>query len=137
MLSFVVVTAFFLNAQAVKRYKQSTGLEVEPAVQAQAQVTAYIALLWVRKAAVQPAFWLFAAIELMICSYVEMLCMLMRVAAAVSQEQLDTGMAVFRRGQLTASLAYFEEASALMPLRSPVRSACCSLCDWRQCELHL
>lgn len=45
-------------------------------------------------------------------------------AAGVAQEQLDTGMAVFRRGQLTASLAYFEEASALMPLRSPVRSAC-------------
>ena len=50
---------------------------------------------------------------------------LMPVAAGVAQEQLDTGMAVFRRGQLTASLAYFEEASALMPLRSPVRPACC------------
>ncbi len=50
-----------------------------------------------------------------------MLGVLMPVGASVAQEQLDTGMAVFRRGQLTASLAYFEEASALMPLRSPVR----------------
>ena len=44
------------------------------------------------------------------------------VADAVAQAQLDTGMRVFRGGQLSASLAHFTEAAALMPLRSPVRA---------------
>lgn len=40
MLSIGGLDSDSTGAQAVKRYKQSTGLEVEPAVQAQAQVTA-------------------------------------------------------------------------------------------------
>jgi hypothetical protein len=114
------------GAQAVKRYKQSTGLEVDPAVQAQAQVFACIfpgvLLTNCCTTLLLPLHSDFpAVVSCYVCIHSDMLRVFMRVVAGVAQGQLDTGMAVFRRGQLTASLAYFEEASALMPLRSPVR----------------
>ncbi len=118
-------------AQAMQKYKQASGIDVDPAIQQEAQVSCSNNACDV---ATTPGFGCYCS-EYGSCSSA-ITCELWRVPnlprlaksfdsnlplLSGAQARFDEGMAQFRAGQLTAALVHFTDAAALMPLRSPVR----------------
>lgn len=121
-------------SQAMKRYRQSTGLDVDPAIQAQAQVRLRHCLQDVCRLHARLVWCKYKAWE--VDSTGRPHADNSWSAAACGQTRLDSGMADFRRGQLTTALVHFTDAAALMPLRSPVSVMLLLLALVPCCEAH-